>query len=260
MIEQFRLDGKTALVTGGSQGLGLAMAEALASAGADVALVARDAGRLAAAAAQLERFGTRVVTVPADLGIVDQVFAAVDAAAEQLGGLDIAVTAAGTQVRKPAFEVTPEEWDHVVAVNLRGVYFTCQRAASHMLKRERPSGGGIRGKIINIASLTAAVPWPLVSVYGVTKAGVAQMTKALANEWGPEGICVNAIGPGSFPTELTGPLYSDPQRVEEILARMPLGRPGKPADLAGATILLASPASDYITGQLLWVDGGWLVG
>jgi 2-deoxy-D-gluconate 3-dehydrogenase len=258
MNGEFRVDGKAALVTGGSQGLGLAMADALASAGANVAVVARSHDRLESAAEKLRVHGTQIVTVEADLRQLDQVFRAVDEAAEQLGGLDIAVTSAGTQVRKPALEVTEEDWERLHQVNLRAVFFTCQRAAKHMLK-DGPRDGN-RGKIINIASLTAAVPWPKVSVYGVTKSGVAQITKALAAEWGPLGICVNAIGPGTFPTELTEPLYADSNRVTEMLKRIPLGRWGEPNDLAGATLLLASPASDYITGQILWVDGGWLVG
>ncbi len=258
MSDPFRVDGKAALVTGGSQGLGFAMAEALACGGADVAIVARSRDRLEAAAEALRAHGTHIAVIAADLGEVGQVTAAVDAAAEQLGRLDIAVTAAGTQVRKPALEVTAEDWDRLHAVNLRAVYFTCQQAARHMLEHERREGS--RAKIINIASLTAAVPWPNVSVYGVTKSGVAHLTKALAAEWGPLGICVNAIGPGTFPTELTEPLYTDSLRISEILARIPLGRWGQPSDLVGATLLLASPSSDYITGQMIWVDGGWLVG
>ena len=146
-----------------------------------------------------------------------------------------------------------------MAVNLRAVYFMGQRAAQHMLRRERPPDGGTRGKIINVASLTSVGAWANVSIYGATKGGVVQMTKAMALEWAPLGICVNAIGPGTFHTELTEALYSDPVRTEQILKRLPMGRPGMADDLAGATVFLASPASDYVTGQVLWVDGGWLV-
>lgn len=258
-LERMRLDGKAALVTGGSQGLGLSMAEALAEAGADVAIVARRSDRLAHAARALERHARRVVPLDADLASVDAAVEVVDRAADALGGLDIFVAAAGTQLRKPALVVTPEEWDAVVAVNLKAVYFGCQRAATHMLERTRSENGSCRGKIITIASLTAVGAWPEVSVYGMTKGGVVQLTKALALELAPEGITANAIGPGTFPTELTEPLYNDAERTRQILARLPLGRPGAVTDLAGLTILLASSASDYITGQVFWVDGGWLV-
>jgi 2-deoxy-D-gluconate 3-dehydrogenase len=257
-LDRMRLDGKAALVTGGSQGLGLAMAGALADAGADVAIVARRKDRLDDAARSLEGRGGKVVPLQADLGTGDEAIAVVDRAAEALDGLDIFVAAAGTQLRKPALQVTAAEWDAVVSVNLKAVYFGCQRAATHMLARPR-TNGACRGKIITIASLTAVGAWQDVSVYGMTKGGVVQMTKALALELAPEGIAVNAIGPGTFPTELTEPLYSDEARTRQILSRLPLGRPGCGEDLAGLTILLASPSSDYITGQVFWVDGGWLI-
>lgn len=184
--------------------------------------------------------------------MLDRATEAVDRAVEALGRLDVLVTAAGAQLRRPALEVEPEEWERLVAVNLRAVYFMCQRAARHMVER------GTGGKIVTVASLTAVASWPDVSVYGMTKGGVVQATKAMAREWAPYGICVNAIGPGTFHTDLTEDLYSDPERRAEIVARIPLGRPGVPSNLAGATVFLASPASDYVTGHVLWVDGGWL--
>lgn len=259
VLDRMRLDGKAALVTGGSQGLGLAMTTALAEAGADVAIVARRKDRLDDAARVLAKYNRKVVGLQADLGSVEEAMAVVDRAAEVLGKLDVFVAAAGTQLRKPALQVTPEEWDRVVAVNLKAVYFGAQRAAVHMLARPRPDGDACRGKIITVASLTAVGAWRDVSVYGMTKGGVVQMTKALALELASEGIAVNAIGPGTFRTELTEPLYADKGRTQQILARLPLGRPGSGDDLAGLTILLSSPASDYITGQVFWVDGGWLI-
>lgn len=259
VLERMRLDGKVALVTGGSQGLGLGMARALAEAGADIALAARGEDRLAAAAAQIEACGRRALSLPVDLSDLDAAMATIDRAVDGLGRLDILVTAAAAQFRKPILEVTPDEWEHLVAINLRTVYFMCQRAARHMVSRDRPADGSARGKIINIASLTAVGAWPDVSVYGMTKGGVAQMTKAMALEWAPLGIRANAIGPGTFRTELTKPLYDDPARSERIVSRIPLGRAGLPDDLAGAVVYLASPASDYVTGQVLWIDGGWLV-
>lgn len=251
-LDRFRLEGKVALITGGSQGLGLAMAEALADAGADVALVARREDRLAAAAERIEARGRRALPLAADLASLDEAVGVVDNTVEELGRLDILVTAAAAQLRRPALEVEPDEWRRLVDVNLRAVYFQCQRAARHMVER------GVRGKIVNVASLTAVGAWPNVSVYGMTKGGVVQATKAMAREWAEHGICVNAIGPGTFRTELTQELYADPVRSAEIVARIPLGRPGEPSDLAGAIVFLASAASDYVTGQVLWVDGGWL--
>jgi NAD(P)-dependent dehydrogenase (short-subunit alcohol dehydrogenase family) len=235
------------------------MAQALAEAGADVAIVARRQDRLDQATRKLEACGRKVVPLQVDLATAEGAIGAVDRAAEALGGLDIFVTAAGTQLRKPALEVTPEEWDDVVAVNLKAVYFGCQRAAQHMLERPRPANGACRGKIITVASLTAVGAWQDVSVYGMTKGGVVQLMKALALELAAEGIAVNAVGPGTFPTELTEALYADEERTTQMLARLPFGRPGDGDDLAGLTVLLASSASDYITGQVFWVDGGWLI-
>ena len=259
ILDRMRLDGKVALVTGGSQGLGLGAAQALAEAGADVAIAARSEDRLAEAAARIEARGRRALPVPVDLSDVRAAMATVDRTVATLGRLDILVTAAATQLRKPILQVTPDDWEHLVAVNLRAVYFMCQHAARHMLQRDQPDNNGARGKIINVASLTAVGAWPNVSVYGSTKGGVVQMTKAMALEWGPLGICANAIGPGTFRTELTQSLYDDPERAERIVSRIPLGRPGLPDDVAGAVVYLASPASDYVTGQVLWIDGGWLV-
>lgn len=259
VLDRMRLDGKVALVTGASRGLGRGMALALAEAGADVALVARDADRLAVAAAEVETRGHRALPLAVDLADLDAATCAVDESAAAFGRLDILVTAAATQLRRPILEVTPDDWDRLHAVNLRAVYFMGQRAAQRMLDRERPPDGGARGKVINVASLTSAGAWPDVSVYGATKGGVAQLTKAQALEWGPLGICANAIGPGSFHTELTEALYADEPRAARIVSRIPLGRPGLADDLAGAVVFLASPASDYVTGQVLWVDGGFQV-
>lgn len=259
ILERMRLDGKGALVTGGSRGLGLGMARALAEAGADVAVVARTEDHLTEAVRAIGETGRRAIPLAADLADLDAAVKVVDAAAAALGRLDILVTAAAAQLRKPALEVTPEDWDPMVAVGLRAVYFMCQRAACKMLQCETSASSPIRGKIINVSSLTAVGAWPNVSVYGMIKGGVTQMTKAMALEWSPHGICVNAVGPGTFHTDLTEPLYSDRQRAARIVSRIPLGRPGIPEDLAGAVVYLASPASDYVTGQVIWVDGGFLV-
>ena len=259
VLESLRLDGKTALVTGGSQGLGLGIALALAEAGASLCIVARSADRLARAASEIERRGVGALTLQADLSDVRAIKDVVAATCDKYGRLDILVTSAAAQLRKPALDVTPEEWDRLVTINLRSVFFLCQEAARRMIHGSPGDRHRVRGKIINLASLTALGAWPDVSVYGMTKGGVVQMTKAMALEWAPFGICVNALGPGTFHTELTDPLYTDPGRSARIVERIPLGRHGVPQDLAGAAVFLASSASDYVTGQVLWVDGGYLV-
>jgi NAD(P)-dependent dehydrogenase (short-subunit alcohol dehydrogenase family) len=252
VLDDFHLNGKVALVTGGSQGLGLAMARALAEAGASVAIAARRADRLEQARTTLQINGNDPLVLNADLADVETPERIVAETLAHYGHLDILITAAGTQLRKPILQVTPDDWERVMAVNLRAVYFTCQHAARAMCAQGS-------GKIINIASLTSVGAWHNVSIYGTSKGGIVQMTKAMALEWAPYHINVNAIGPGTFPTELTEPLYNDANRTAAILQRIPMGRAGTPGDLAGATVFLASKASDYITGQVLYVDGGWLV-
>jgi NAD(P)-dependent dehydrogenase (short-subunit alcohol dehydrogenase family) len=259
VLDSMRLDGKVALVTGGSQGLGLGIAEALAEAGASVAIAARRHDRLQEAASRIEAHGHPVQAVQADLRDLAAVRDVIDSTCNRFGHIDILVTSAAAQLRKPILEVTPDEWDEMVSINQRSVFFLCQETARRMIERPDESESGVRGKIINIASLTAVGAWPNVSVYGMTKGGVVQMTKAMALEWASLGVCVNALGPGTFHTELTDPLYTDPGRSARIVERIPLGRPGIPRDLAGAAVFLASPASDYVTGQVLWVDGGYLV-
>lgn len=259
MNRLFDLHGKTALVTGGGRGLGRAMAIALAETGADVAVVGRSRDHLNDSCTAIENHGVRSLAVETDVADLDAVRLAVDRTVDTFGRLDILITAAGLQLRKPALDVTPEDWDRITDVNLRSVYFTCQYAARAMQLRERPADGSPIGKIINIASLTSQVAWPDVSIYTAAKGGIMQMTKAMAMEWGPLGICVNAIAPGSFRTDLTKALYDDPVRSGRIIDRIPLGRPGEPEDLAGSAVFLAAPASDYITGTVLWVDGGILL-
>jgi NAD(P)-dependent dehydrogenase (short-subunit alcohol dehydrogenase family) len=259
ILDQLHLDGRMALITGGSQGLGLGMARALRQAGAAVAIAARNQERLETARQQIGGDMSQVRAYAADISDVQTAQGLVRQVYEDFGRLDVLVTAAAAQVRKPALEVTPEDWDHLVAINLRAVFFTCQEAARCMVEQREKGQHGSVGKIITIASITAVGAWPDVSVYGATKGGVVQMTKSLALEWGPLGICANAIGPGTFHTELTESLYADRERAGRITSRIPLGRPGVPDDLAGAVVFLASPASDYVTGQVLWVDGGFLV-
>jgi NAD(P)-dependent dehydrogenase (short-subunit alcohol dehydrogenase family) len=259
MNHLFDLHGKTALVTGGGRGIGRAMALALAEAGADVAIAGRSLETLNETCTAIDERGVRSLAIEADVADLDAARNTVDRTVETFGRLDILVTAAGLQLRKPAIEVTPEDWDRITDVNLRSVYFTCQHAAKAMQLRERPADGTPLGKIINIASLTSFVAWPDVSIYTASKGGIQQMTKAMAMEWGPLGICVNAIAPGSIKTDLTKALYDNPERAARIIDRIPLGRPGVPDDLGGTAVFLAAPASDYITGTTIVVDGGVLL-
>ncbi|HEX4835104.1 MAG TPA: glucose 1-dehydrogenase [bacterium] len=249
MASMFSLTGKVAVITGARRGLGRAMASALAAAGADVVTVSREpASELAA---ELERAGRRCVPLSADLEDPGEVDTVIPQATKALGRVDILVNNAGTITRSPALNVTPDDWHRVLQVNLHAVFRLCQAAAREMLPRKR-------GKIINVASLMSFEGGILVSPYAASKGAVGQLTKALANEWAPHGINVNAIAPGYMATDLTRALQEDPARNPAILARIPAGRWGRPEDLGGAVVFLASEASDYVHGHLLVVDGGWL--
>ncbi len=247
--DMFRLTDRIALVTGAGRGLGRAMALALAGAGADVVAVGRrPASDLVA---EIERLGRRCVALRADLEDPAQVETVIPRALQAMGRVDILVNNAGLIVRKPAVEVTAEDWHRVIQVNLHAVFRLCQDAARDMLPRRR-------GKIINVGSLMSFEGGILISPYTASKGAIGQLTKALANEWAPHGVNVNAIVPGYIATDLTQALQDDPVRNPAILARLPAGRWGRPDDLAGAVVFLASSASDYVHGHLLAVDGGWL--
>jgi 2-deoxy-D-gluconate 3-dehydrogenase len=242
----FDLTGRRALVTGGGRGLGRGMAEALVEAGATVALIGRSE--------QVEDTARELggVAVRADLADRDELPVAFDRAVGRLGGLDILVTAHGTTHRGPALDLVGAAWDDVLATNLTSVFELCRLAGRLMVDAGR-------GKIVTVASMLSFSGGLEVSPYAASKGGVAQLTKALANEWAPHGVNVNGIAPGYFRTELTAAIWrDDPDRNAEILGRLPAGRWGEPADLAGATVFLASPASDYVHGVVLPVDGGWL--
>jgi len=251
ILEKFRLDGKKALVIGASTGLGRAMAEALAEAGADLALSSRNRDRLEEVAAYAENLGRRAFALPCDVSDPDRLRSLVESAEKQLGRLDILVNSAGRVYRAHPEEFPEEEWDRVIAVNLKSVFIACQEAGRRMIARRS-------GKIINIASMLSFTGGILVPAYAASKGGVAQLTKALANEWAQYNVQVNAIAPGYFKTAMTRDIYEDPVRNREILDRIPAGRWGDPADLKGAVVFLASAASDYMSGHILVVDGGWL--
>jgi 2-deoxy-D-gluconate 3-dehydrogenase len=251
VLDSFRLDGKAALVTGVGRGLGQAMALGLAEAGADIAGLYNT--NYEETQAQVEALGRRFLPVQCDLleASVDRLSEAVAQVVEELGGLDILVNNAGIIRRSPALGFSEQDWDDVIRVNLKAVFFLSQAAARVMTAR----GGG---KIIHVASMLSFQGGILVSSYTAAKSGVAGLTRAMANEWASEGINVNAIAPGYMATDVTASLRTDPQRNPAIVARIPVGRWGTPADLKGAVVFLASAASDYVQGAIVPVDGGWL--
>lgn len=244
----FSLENKVALVTGSASGLGAAMARALAAAGAIVAVHGnrRSAHDVAAS------LGATSASFTADLSRIDGAESLFSQVKARLGRVDVLVNNAGTIHREQATEVSLEDWQHVLQVNLTSSFQLAQLAAKDMLQR------GSGGKIINIASLLSFQGGIRVAAYAASKGGIAQMTKALANEWASHNIQVNAIAPGYFATSNTDALRQDPVRRQQILDRIPAGRWGEPDDLAGAVIFLASAASNYVNGAVLTVDGGWL--
>jgi 2-deoxy-D-gluconate 3-dehydrogenase len=246
----FRLDGEVALVTGSSRGLGAAMATALAEAGADVVLHDRCcAGDTEKAIKQMT--GVRTACIVADLMDRAASVRLVDEAIETPGKVDILVNHAALIRRAPAAEPDDLDWDEVLEINLTAVFRLCRAAGARMVARGH-------GKIINVASLLSFQGGVTVPSYAAAKGGVAQVTKALANEWAGKGVNVNAIAPGYMKTENTKPLVEDAVRYRQITERIPAGRWGEPSDLAGPVVFLASKASDYLSGHVLVVDGGWM--
>jgi 2-deoxy-D-gluconate 3-dehydrogenase len=253
ILDKFKLEGRVALVTGASRGLGQGMALALAEAGANVALVARTKSSLEETGRMIAQAGSKAHIIPADLSLITEVQRVVRETIAQFGKLDILLNSVGTQIRKPAVEVLEHEWEYLIGVNLKSVYFLTQAAAKEMIKVNK-------GKIINITSLTSFIGLSNVSIYGASKGGILTLTRQWAIEWAKYNINVNAIGPGYYKTALTADLFKEAEREKWVLSKIPLGRIGMPEDLAGAAVFLASEASDYITGQIINVDGGWLAG
>jgi gluconate 5-dehydrogenase len=249
---QFGLQGKRALVTGASKGIGLGIARALAESGADIILVARDADQLSGAAAALKDTGRKVDCAPFDLSKSESIQGWYETIVSKFGAPEILVNNAGMTKRVPAEEFALEDWDNILNLNLKSVF-----ALSQSFARERIASGK-KGKIINIASLMTAASRPGTSAYTASKGGVGQLTKALAVDWAQKGILVNAVAPGYIETPLTKPLVDDETFDAWVKKRCPLGRWGTPADLGGPVAFLASSAADFITGQTLYVDGGWM--
>jgi len=249
----FDLTGKVALVTGGSRGLGRGIALGLANAGADVAICGRNKETAKNTADEITELGRTGLAIKADVSIVSDINNMVEQVIDKFQRIDILVNSAGTNYRMTALEMTEERWDAIIDVNLKGTFFCCQAAGKIMIQQNK-------GKIINIGSLNSTIALPTVGPYGATKGGVHILTKALAIEWAPYNINVNCIGPGFYNTDLARPLFETPGWQEKLLDMIPMNRPGVPEDLMGMSVFLASEASDYVTGQTIFVDGGFLAG
>jgi 2-dehydro-3-deoxy-D-gluconate 5-dehydrogenase len=251
MTRAFDLTGKVAIVTGGNGGIGLGMARGLAEAGASTLIAARNADKSAAALATLQALSLNVGSVEVDVLDQESIARMVGAAVERFGRLDILIANAGTNVRKPPESYSAAEWSTVLDINLRGTFWCAQAAYPHM----KQAGGG---KIITIGSMTSIFGASFAAPYSASKGGTVQLTKALASAWAKDNIQVNSVLPGWIDTELTERARSEVSGLHErVVARTPLGRWGKPEDLAGIAVFLASSASDFVTGTAIPVDGGY---
>jgi len=245
----FDLSGKVAIVTGASRGLGQYFGRALARAGADLVITSRNLSSLDKFREEIESMGRKALPVELDVCNYDSIQRMVETAYEEYGKIDILVNNAGCNVRKPALDITWDDWNTVLDTNLRGSFFVAQAVARKMIPR-------LYGRIINIGSVTSVFGYAGITPYCASRGGVKQMTMSLADEWGRYGITVNCLAPGWFKTEQNKVLYENKKWVEYICDRIPLKRPGQPDDLDGAIVFLASDESKYITGQIILVDGG----
>jgi gluconate 5-dehydrogenase len=252
IMEKFRLDRKTSLVTGGSKGIGFGIAKALAEAGSDIILVARDVDTLDQAKEALVKTGRKIHTCSFDMSKVESIDDMFDAIVKDTGGVDILVNNAGATRRAPAEKISDEDWNFVLNLDVTSVFFLCRAFARRRIKNNQ------KGKIINIASLMSETVREDNAPYAASKGAIRQLTKALAVDWAKYDINVNAIGPGFIQTDLTRPLWEDKSFDKWLKWKTPQARWGKPEDLGNAAVYLASEASDFVTGQTLYVDGGLL--
>ncbi len=249
----FNLSGKTAIVTGTSRGLGQYFARALANAGADIVLTSRNRASLSTFETEIQALGRRTLSRELDVRYQYSIEAMVADAESAFGHLDILVNNAGCNIRKPALEVSWEDWNLILDTNLRGSFFMAQAVARRMVNSKY-------GRIINIGSVTSVAGYAGLGPYGASRGGIRQLTMSLADDWGPHGVTVNCLAPGWFKTAQNAAMYEDAEWVAMLKERIPLRRPGQPSDLEGAVVFLASEASAYVTGQTLLVDGGISVG
>ena len=249
MSKLFDLSGRVAIVTGASRGLGQYFGRALAKAGADLVITARKKEDLADFQKEIEDLGRKAFPVELDVHSHDSIKNMVSEAIGHYGKIDILVNNAGCNVRKPALDVSWDDWNLVLDTNLRGTFFVAQEVARHMVDANY-------GRIINIGSVTSVAGYAGLGPYCASRGGVKQLTMSLADDWGPNGVTVNCLAPGWFKTAQNSVLYENEEWYEYICDRIPLNRPGKPNDLDGAVVFLASESSEYVTGQTLLVDGG----
>lgn len=249
MSNFFDLSGKVAIVTGTSRGLGQYFARALATAGADIVITSRNISSLAEFKKEIEALGRKAYPVELDVRDYSSIQRMVEVVIKETGKIDILVNNAGCNIRKPAVDITWDDWNTVLDTNLRGTFFVSQAVAKHMINRNY-------GRIINIGSVTSVFGYAGITPYCASRGGVKQLTMSLADDWGSYGITVNCLAPGWFKTEQNKVLYENKEWVEYICDRIPLKRPGKPDDLDGAIVFLASDESKYFTGQTMLIDGG----
>ena len=249
----FSIEGKKAFVSGASRGLGRQFANALAKAGADVAITSRTLSSLEGTREELEAEGSKCVPLEMNVLNLESIQTAAKKAELELGKIDILINNSGCNIRKPALEVSWDDWDTVVNTNLKGAFFLAQAIGKGMTERNY-------GRIVNIGSVTCVAGYAGLTPYGASRGGIKQMTMSLAHDWGKNGVTVNCLAPGWFKTEQNAKLFEDEDWVNYIEEKIPLGRIGKPNDLDGTCLFLASDASAYVTGQTILVDGGISVG
>ncbi len=253
MVELFDLSEKVAIVTGASRGLGQYFARALAKSGADLVITSRDLSSLTEFKQEIESLGRKALPVQLDVLSQSDIDNMVRMAINEYGKIDILVNNAGLNIRRPSTDVSQEDWDTILNTNLKGSFFCAQAAAKEMIKRKH-------GRIINVGSCTCVFGMEGIAPYTASRGAILSMTRSLAAEWGKFGITVNVLAPGWFKTAQNAVLYENKEWVDYITERIPLNRPGQPHDLDGTVIFLASDASEYITGQIILVDGGFTTG